>query len=102
MDRPELFDNAQWEALLTGKAEELGDDPAACEQLVYRFLGQYLPALLSARNQAGRDRVWRALWQYMTMPATRAKPFGLSHSSADGLLAAIQEELGRLGIGPQG
>ncbi len=85
-----------------GKAEELGDDPAACEQLVYRFLGQYLPALLSARNQAGRDRVWRALWQYMTMPATRAKPFGLSHSSADGLLEAIQEELGRLGVGRQG
>ena len=43
MDRPDLFDNAQWEALLMGKAEELGDDPAACEQLVYRFLGQYLP-----------------------------------------------------------
>lgn len=100
MNQPDLFDNALWEELV-GNASELQGDPAACEHLVYRFLRQYLPALLAARTQDDRERVWRALWSYLTAPVTRAKPFGLSYSSADDLIAEIQKELGRLGYHPQ-
>ena len=99
MSQSNLFDDALWEEFV-GRASEIQDDPAACEQLVYRFLGQYLPALISARTQEDRDRVWRAFWSYLTAPVTRAKPFGLSYSSADDLIAEIQQELGRLGFRP--
>ena len=99
MSQSNLFDDALWEEFV-GRASELQDDQAACEQLVYRFLGQYLPALISARTQEDRDRVWRAFWSYLTAPVTRAKPFGLSYSSADDLIAEIQQELGRLGFRP--
>ena len=99
MNQPSLFDDARWEELV-GKASERRDNPAACERLVYRFLGQYLPALISARTQDDRERVWRAFWSYLTAPVTGAKPFGLSYSSADDLLADIQQELARLGFHP--
>ncbi len=97
MNQNNLFDNVFWEEFV-GSASELRDDPATREQLVYRFLRQYLPALLAAKTQENQDRAWRALWSYMTAPVTRAKPFSLSYSSADDLIANIQEELGRLGL----
>jgi hypothetical protein len=96
LKQPELFDNAPWEELI-GKTSELEGDPTACEHLVYRFLGQYLPALLAGRTQDDRERVWRAFWSYLTAPVTMAKPFGMSYSSADDLIAEIQKELGRFG-----
>jgi hypothetical protein len=99
LSQPNLFDGALWEEFV-GKASELQGDPAACERLVYRFLGQYLPALLEARTQEDHERVWRAFWSYLTAPVTRAKPFSLSYSSADDLIADIQEELSRLGFHP--
>jgi len=97
LSQPNVFDSALWEEFV-GRASELQDNPTACEHLVYRFLGQYLPALVAARTQEDLDRVWRAFWSYLTAPLTRAKPFGLSYSSADDLIADIQQELGRLGF----
>ena len=90
------LDRTVWDDIV-GKARELQDNPDACEHLVYRFLKQYLPALYRAKTQEARDRVWRALWSYLTTPATKAKPFVLSSSSADDLIAEIQEEVSRRG-----
>lgn len=87
-------DRTVWDDIV-GRASELQDDPDTCEHLVYRFLKQYLPALYRAKTQEARDRVWSALWSYLVSPPTRAKPFVLSSSSADDLIAEIQEELSR-------
>lgn len=100
MDPNDLFDNAKWEEFVI-KAATLKNDPLACEQLVYRFLGQYLPALISAKTKQDQERVWTAFWHYLTTPITRAKPFGFSYSSADDLIAEIQNELGHLGYQPR-
>lgn len=100
MNQSNLFDATLWNEMV-GRVTEIQDDPAAGQHLVYRFLGQYLPALLSARTQEARERVWSALWSYLTMPVTRAKPFALSSSSADGLIAEIQRELSRQGYQPK-
>jgi hypothetical protein len=100
LSHPNPFDNIFWEEFVS-KAVELRGNPAACEQLVYRFLMQYLPALIASRTLEDSERVWRALWSYMTAPITRAKPFGLSYSSADDLIADIQSELCRLGYPAQ-
>ena len=100
MKQPNLFDNILWDEMV-GRVTEIQDNPAAGQHLVYRLLGQYLPALLSAKTQEARERVWYALWSYLTTPATRAKPFALSSSSADGLIAEIQMELSRQGYQPK-
>gem|GEM_PF-1173985 len=97
LNQNNLFDNVFWEEFVSSTSE-LSDESYTREQLVYRFLGQYLPALLAAKTQENRDRAWRALWSYMTSPVTMAKPFSLSYSSADDLIANIQEQLSRLGI----
>ena len=96
MNQPKQFDNTVWDQLV-GRVTELQDNPAAGEHLVYRLLAQYLPALLSAKTQEARERVWSALWSYLTTTATRAKPFALPSSSADDLIAEIQGELTRQG-----
>ena len=100
MNQSNQFDNTVWDELVRG-VTELRDDPAAVQHLVYRILAQYLPALLSARTQDARERVWSALWSYLTTPATRAKTFSLSSSSADDLIAEIQRELSRQGYQPK-
>ena len=98
MDRPELLDEARWRDVLSDASPEISDDPISCELLAYRLAGQYLPALLSARRPEDRQRVWNALWSYMTMAPTRSKPFALSSSTADALIAAVQDELVSMGI----
>ena len=99
MNESNLFDTNFWEELV-GTVTEIHENTEAGQHLVYRFLGQYLPALLSARTQEARERVWTALWSYLTAPVTRAKPFALSSSSADDLIAEIQRELSRQGYQP--
>ena len=98
MDRGELLEEARWRDVLSAADPELADDPVGCELLAFRLAGQYLPALLTSRRPEDRQRVWNALWSYMTMAPTRAKPFALSSPAADALIAAVQEELGRLGV----
>ena len=98
MDRTELLDEARWRDVLTTAIPALADDPAACAQLAFRLAGQYLPALLSARRPEDRQRVWDAFWRYMTAAPTPSKPFVVPDATADSLIAAIQEELTRLGV----
>ena len=98
MDRSEVLDETRWRDVLSAASPEVSDDPISCELLAFRLAGQYLPALLSARGPEDRQRVWNALWSYMTMAPTRSKPFALSSSAADGLIAAVQDELVRMGV----
>ena len=98
LNRHEVLDEARWRTVLAAASPEISDDPIACELLAFRLAGQYLPALLSARRPEDRQRVWNALWSYMTMAPTRAKPFALTSPTADVLIAEVQEELGRLGV----
>ena len=67
MEQHELLDEARWRSVLSDASQELSDDSIACELLAFRLAGQYLPALLSARRPEDRQRVWNALWSYMTM-----------------------------------
>ena len=94
MDDSSLFDDSTWSKTI-GNVAEIEGDIAAVRHLVYRFLGQYLPALLAARTQPDRDRVWYALWSYLTAPVTRSKTFSLSYSSADEVIGKIQIEVAR-------
>ena len=98
MDRSELLDEAWWRDVLSAADPELADDPVGCELLAFRLAGQYLPALLAARRPEDRQRVWNALWSYMTMAPTRSKPFVLTSQTADGLIAAVQDELAGMGV----
>ena len=100
MNQSNPFDNILWDEMV-GRVAEIQDSPEAGQRLLYRLLGQYLPALLSAKTQEARERVWSALWSYLTTTATSAKPFSLSSSSADGLIAEIQRELSRQGYQPK-
>ena len=101
MDDSNLFDDITWCETI-GNIAEIEGNMAAVQHLVYRFLGQYLPALLAARTQPDRDRVWYALWSYLTAPVTRSKNFSLPYSSADELIAKIQDKLASLGYESKG
>lgn len=96
--RQDLFDRGFWEAI-TRDSQALRDDPHGAEHLVNRFLGKYLPNLISARNPEGRERVWLAFWGYLIARASWKKPFGLSHEAADELTARFKIALG--GGGPE-
>ena len=98
LDRPDVLNEDRWRALLAGASAEVSEDQAASEQLAYRLAGQYLPALLAARRAEDRQRVWSALWRYMTAAPTMSKPFVISDATADALIAAVQAELGRMGV----
>ena len=56
-------------------------------------MGKYLPAVLRARNEEERERVWLAFWSYIVARATSRKPFGLSHGAADQLIKELQTAL---------
>ena len=91
---PDLLDRSLWHGV-AGKSPELADNPEGTEHLVYRFVGQYLPAVLRARTSDDRERAWLALWSYMIARPTMRKPFGLSHEAADRLIAEFQEAVSR-------
>jgi hypothetical protein len=91
--RQDLFDRDFWEAI-TRDSPALRDDPHGAEHLVNRFLGKYLPNLISARAPEDRGRVWLAFWSYLIARASWKKPFGLSHEAADELIARFKIALG--------
>jgi hypothetical protein len=94
----DLFDRGFWEAITRGSLA-LRDNPEGVEHLVYRFLGKYLPNLVSARTEEDRGRVWLAFWSYLIARASWKKPFGLSQEAADELIAQFKIALG--GSGPR-
>ena len=92
MDKNELLDQSLWEEIARS-SPELVDNPEGAKHLAYRFVGQYLPALLRARTQGDSDQVWMAFWSYLVARASGRKPFGLSQGAADHLIAEFQKAL---------
>jgi len=92
MTGEEPFDQSFWADIAT-KLPSLLNDREGVEQLVDRFVQQYLPVLLRSRTKDASDHAWLAFWSYLVAPATRRKPFGLSHRTADDLIAEFQRVL---------
>ena len=88
----DLLDQLFWEDIARN-SPELVDNPDGLERVVYRFVGQYLPALLKTRTKEDGDQVWLAFWSYLVAPASGRKPFGLSNRAADNLIADFQNAL---------
>ena len=95
MNEEDLFDQKFWVSVAM-TLPELQNDPEGAEHLMERFVGQYLPALLRSRLEEQRDHVWLALWHYLVAPHTNRKPFGLSSTMADRLIAEFQGALSEL------
>ena len=96
MDEEELFDESFWLSIAM-KVPELLQDRESVEHLVVRFVGQYLPVLLSTRGKRDIDHVWLAFWSFLVAPRTSRKPFGLSGRTADLLITEFQDALSRPG-----
>ena len=92
MNDTEQLDDSYWQAIVND-LPELVDNQEGAAHLVYRFVGQYLPALGKAPTHEARDRVWMAFWSYLVAPSSRRKPFGLSHQAADRLIEQFQKAL---------
>ena len=92
MSDTEPFGQEFWEKFAR-ELPELVDNPEGAEHLAYRFVGQYLPALLKAKTKEDSDRVWLAFWSYLIARPTPRKPFGLSQQAADRLIAQFQKVL---------
>ena len=90
----DLFDQSVWERIAR-MSPELEDDPDGAEHLAYRFVGQYLPALLSARTKEGGDDVWLAFWSYLIACGNQRKPFELCQEAADRLITEFQQALSK-------
>ena len=95
MEMEKIFDLELWENLITN-IDGFKDDKSARDQFTYRFLGQYLPAIISATTQDAYQKAINAMWQYMTAPASVRKPFSIDNRSADMLIANVQDNLHRL------
>ena len=87
-----MFDQAFWEEIARN-SPELVDNPQGAEHLAYRFVGQYLPALLKVRTQEASDDVWLAFWSYLTARGNQRKPFYLSREAADRVITEFQAAL---------
>ena len=90
MSSADLFDEAFWGQIVRG-LPELADNPEGADYLVFRFAGQYLPAVVKARTNEAVDRVWLSFWNYLVAPMSSRKPFGLSSQGADRLIAQLQQ-----------
>ena len=87
-----LFDYDFWVSLAS-LSQELENNPRGTEHLVFRYIDQYLPALLSARTINDQDHVWLAFWSYVVARKSAKKPFSLSHHSADELIIRFKESM---------
>ena len=96
MDEEELSDQSFWVSIALNLPELQGDHVGA-EFVVDRFVGHYLPVLLSTRGQQGKDHVWLAFWNYLVAPRSSRKPFGLTSRTADLLIAEFQSALSQPG-----
>ena len=65
------------------------DDPDARGLILFRFDGQYLPAIRKARNRDQLFRAWNAFNAYLTARRSRRKIFSLSAQEADDFIARL-------------
>lgn len=61
--------------------------------ILYRFEGQYLPALRKARNDEQVWRAWNAFYNYLTFRKSRRKFFSLSDGDALKVIATLTDVL---------
>lgn len=61
--------------------------------ILYRFEGQYLPALRKARNPEQTWRAWNAFYNYLTFRESRRKFFSLSDDDALKVITSLVEVL---------
>ena len=61
--------------------------------ILYRFEGQYLPALRKARNSEQIWRAWNAFYNYLTFRESRRKFFSLSDGDALKVIATLIQVL---------
>lgn len=69
------------------------EDSDARGLILYRFEGQYLPALRKARNAEQVWRAWNAFYNYLTFRESRRKFFSLSEQDADRVITALTDIL---------
>ena len=81
-----------WNEIL-GRAGGWASDPDVRDQILSRWLNKYLKAVMRAQSQEWEDRAWLALYNYLIHPISPRKPFSLSTHEADGLVAALQEQV---------
>jgi len=65
------------------------DDPDARGLILFRFEGQYLPAVRKARNKDQLFRAWNAFLAYLTARQSRRKVFALSAQEADDFIERL-------------
>ena len=65
------------------------DDPDARGLILFRFDGQYLPAIRKARNRDQLFRAWNAFHAYLTARRSRRKIFSLSAQEADDFIEML-------------
>lgn len=65
------------------------DDPDARGLILYRFDGQYLPAIRKARNTDQLFRAWNAFYAYLTARRSRRKIFSLTAQEADDFIEML-------------
>ncbi len=75
------------------KALHFVEDADARGLILYRFEGQYLPALRKARNSQQVWRAWNAFYNYLTLRQTRRKFFSLSEEDADKVITTLTDAL---------
>ena len=95
MGDTDQFDQSFWEEIARS-SPELVDNPEGAEHLAYRFVSQYLPALLEGKAKVSKDHVWLAYWTYLTPRESKRKPFRLSQQAADQLIGEFQKVLSNL------
>ena len=86
---------------ITARQPELHGDPEGTEQVVSRFSGKYLQALLRATTPQEADRVWLSFWHYLTARPTIRKPVALSETAADDLIVEFKSVLSYKGAHDQ-
>ena len=69
------------------------DDLDARGLILYRFEGQYLPALRKARNCEQVLRAWDAFYNYLTFRESRRKFFSLSGEDALRVITTLTDVL---------
>ena len=75
------------------KALDFVADMDARGLILYRFEGQYLPALRKARNDGQVWRAWNAFYNYLTFRESRRKFFSLSDRDALKVIATLTDVL---------
>ena len=75
------------------EALEFVGDVDARGLILYRFEGQYLPALQKARNAEQIWRAWNAFYSYLTFRESRRKFFSLSDNDALKVIATLTDVL---------